>query len=83
MSSNESRIGEAVAALTARLTTWGVEDPHDKAHAYVTDMLRQGWRPAGIRYEPPPERPVRPAPPPPDLLATVRAQLRHRDEETA
>lgn len=43
--SRELQIAEAVASLTARLTTWAVDDASTKAHEYVNDMLRNGWRP--------------------------------------
>ena len=43
--SREQQIGEAVASLTTRLDGWGIDDAQTKAHEYVTDMLRNGWRP--------------------------------------
>lgn len=54
--SSDHKIGEAVASLTARLTTWEVEDPMVKAHEFVRDMLDNGWRPTGAFVD-------RPAPP--------------------
>lgn len=53
MKSDEARIAEAVASLRHRLDSWGVEDPHDKAHCYVNDMLRAGWRPRSRALEEP------------------------------
>lgn len=53
MTSDEVRIGEAVAALRARLEAGPVENPAAFAHEYVTDMLRQGWRPRALAVETP------------------------------
>lgn len=61
MRADELRFAEAIAALTARLESWGVEDPHAKAQQYVTDMRRNGWRPSGPReVDPPPTGAVSP-----------------------
>lgn len=50
MRSEEARIGEAVASLTARLTAWGVDEPAAKASDFIHAMLREGWRPRAPRY---------------------------------
>lgn len=42
----QAKIGDAIASLTARLDAWQVPDPSIKAHEFVNDMLRNGWRPA-------------------------------------
>ena len=76
MKSDEQKIAEAVAALTARLTTWGVEEPHDKAHTYVSDMLRNGWRPRAAPVELPPMRPPERAADPARYIQAARAALR-------
>ena len=55
MKSDEVRIAEAIASLTARLESWNVDEPNDKAHGYVTDMLRHGWRPRAAPVETPPK----------------------------
>lgn len=46
MKSREQLIGEAVASLTARLDAWAGEEPREIAQTFITDMLRNGWRPA-------------------------------------
>jgi hypothetical protein len=55
MTSDEARIADAVAALRARLTAWGIEEPDAKAAEYVHDMLRNGWRPRARPVELPPD----------------------------
>lgn len=45
---DERRIGEAVAALSARLETWNVPEPTVKAERFVRDMIRNGWRPRAL-----------------------------------
>lgn len=45
--SSERKYAEAVAALTARLEAWGVEDAPMKAHEFMRDMAQQGWRAHG------------------------------------
>jgi hypothetical protein len=49
MSADEVRFAEAVASLTARLSTWGVEESASRAEQFVRDMLHQGWRPRAPR----------------------------------
>lgn len=78
MAADEVRIAEAIASLTARLETWAVEDPHAKAHAYITDMVRNGWRPRALPVHAPP-MPGRISPPTDDYRR-VRAALRAREE---
>lgn len=56
MTSSEQRIGEAVASLTARLTSWAVEEPMVKAHEFIRDMLDNGWRPTGAYRDKEPPR---------------------------
>lgn len=73
MTSDEVRFAEAVAALTARLESWGVADPHDKAHQFVVDMRRNGWRPNVPSVYVAPNRTA--TPPPADLLAETRAAI--------
>ena len=46
MRSVEALVGEAVAQLTVRLEKWGVDDSTARAHEFIQDMLRAGWRPA-------------------------------------
>lgn len=72
MTNKEARIGEAITSLTTRLETWGVDEAREKAHAYVHDMLRHGWRPDGYRHNPPPAKPLNVTPASPDVLATLR-----------
>lgn len=48
MSSEEVRIGEAIAALRARLEAWDVPDATEKAEQFVRDMIRNGWRPRAL-----------------------------------
>lgn len=48
MKSEEARIAEAIAALTARLESWRVDDAREKATEYVRDMIRNGWRPRAL-----------------------------------
>ena len=48
MKSEEARIAEAIAALTARLESWQVDDAREKATEYVRDMIRNGWRPRAL-----------------------------------
>ena len=45
---DERRIGEAVAALSARLDAWDVPDATEKAEQFVRDMIRNGWRPRSL-----------------------------------
>lgn len=49
----EAAHGEAIQALAARLEQWGVDDALAKAHDYVRDLVREGWRPRGPRCEDP------------------------------
>jgi hypothetical protein len=74
MRSDEVAIAEAGASLTARLESWGVEDAGQKAHQFVTDMLRNGWRPRARAIETPTYRAQR-TPPPADLIAAMRADI--------
>ena len=48
MKSEEARIAEAIAVLTTRLDTWGVDDAPARAADYVRDMVRNGWRPRAL-----------------------------------
>lgn len=43
--------GEAIAALTTRLEQWGVEEASVRAHEFVRDLIREGWRPRAPRCE--------------------------------
>lgn len=77
MKSDEARIAEAIASLTARLTSWQVEDAPARAHEFVTDMLRFGWRPTA----PATVHSLRPdvtTPAPPEFRA-ARAAMRRDD----
>ena len=82
MKSHEARIAEAVASLTHRLDSWGVDDAGNKAHEFVQLMLRNGWRTTRAELDPPPPRP-RPAETTTRdaALAECRAAI-HRTEET-
>lgn len=73
MTSHEARIGEAVASLTARLNSWGVDEPTQKAHDFVRDMLRNGWRPTAAYVEP---TPTNPRPIDPDRARQLAAEAR-------
>ena len=42
---------EAIAALTHRLEQWGVADAPERAHEFVRDLIREGWRPRAPRCE--------------------------------
>lgn len=42
---------EAIAALTTRLHAWGVDDAAERAHEFVRDLIREGWRPRAPRCE--------------------------------
>lgn len=77
MKSHEARIGEAVASLTARLGAWGVDDAAEKAHEFVSDMLRNGWRTTPAYVEPTPTN-VRPIDPQRarELAGQARAAIR-------
>ena len=55
MTSSEQRIAEAIASLTSRLEAWSVDDAATKAHEFVRDMLRNGWRTTPARVEPLPD----------------------------
>lgn len=44
MKSSEARLGEAIASLTTALDHEGIEDAGRKAHDFMTELLRQGWR---------------------------------------
>ena len=44
---NEQRIGQAVAALRARLEGWGAPDPDAKATDLLHELQTLGWRPTG------------------------------------
>ena len=48
MKSEEALVGEAVAALRARLDAWDVPDATEKAEQFVRDMIRNGWRPRSL-----------------------------------
>lgn len=78
MKSNEARIAEAVASLTARLEAWGVADAAEKAHAYVNDMLREGWRPRALPV--PSVAPTVGKCPPSEDYRAARANLAGRPE---
>lgn len=72
MKSNEQKIAEAIASLTARLTEWGVEGAPAKAHEFVRDMLDNGWRTTRAeRLVPPPGRPADP-----ETRSSIAEQLR-------
>ena len=85
MKSHEAAVADAIAALTARLASWAVDEPAQKAHEYVHDMLRHGWRPRAAR--PIDEPPPKPQPADPETrqraIEAARAALRPRHEETA
>jgi hypothetical protein len=51
MRSHEARVGEAAAALRARLDARGIEDAAAMASDFVHDMLRNGWRPSARPVE--------------------------------
>jgi hypothetical protein len=72
MRSEEARIGEAVAVLTARLDAWGVDDAATRASEYVRDMVRQGWRPRALPVETGPTRPPQADAVPADAVPTYR-----------
>lgn len=56
------KYSEAIAALTHRLKTWGVDDPETKARAFMHDLACQGWRGTPVEVTPPPSgRPADPA----------------------
>lgn len=73
MSSDEVKFAEAVASLTARLNSWGIEGAAEKAEVFMRDMIHHGWRARGLatvhHLEPPGGTP------PPDL-GDVRAKLK-------
>lgn len=54
MRSDEARVAEAITSLTTRLETWGIHDATTKAHDYINDMLRAGWRPRAREVWQPP-----------------------------
>ena len=68
MPSHEVRFAEAITSLTARLEAWGVEEARDKAHGFVTDMVRHGWRPSAPKVYELPSRPEVGAPPTPEYV---------------
>lgn len=76
MKSHEARVGEAVAALRARLESWGIDDAATKASEYVNDMLREGWRPKAPPVHQPPGQ-VRHG------RLTAEQTARHADEARA
>lgn len=79
MKSHEALIGEAVASLTARLESWHVDDAATRAHEYVHDMLRAGWRPTARPAGPPPDSGDRCPDPIPYIQQARDAIRRHRE----
>lgn len=51
MRSEEARIGEAVASLTARLSNLGAPEPAPLANDIIHELIREGWRPRAPRIE--------------------------------
>lgn len=75
MTADEVRFAEAIASLTARLQAWHVPEPHEKAQAFVSDMIRAGWRPRALAVATPAVDRRPSAPPPADLLDALRASI--------
>lgn len=75
------KYSEAIAALTHRLTTWGVDDAETKARAFMHDLACQGWRATPLEVTPP--RVTRPAAPETRQAAidAARAELARRTPE--
>jgi hypothetical protein len=83
MKSEEARIAEAIAALTARLESWQVDDALQKAAEYVRDMVRNGWRPRALAATPPaPTRPDLRCLPTPEYLAARQAATQPPTRDT-
>lgn len=77
MTNEQRAISEAIAALRARLETWGVEEAPIKAEGYVRDMIRNGWRPAALPVTVPTSHDHTP---PPDHYRAARLALKGRTE---
>lgn len=75
MKTQAQKYSEAVAALTHRLTEWGVDDPEAKARDFMHAMACQGWRATPFEAVKPPA--VRPAAPETreQAIAAARAAL--------
>lgn len=76
MKADEVRFAEAVASLTARLEAWNVEEATEKAHAFMRDMLHNGWRPRALATV----HQINPDGTPPPDLDEVRAKLKAEAE---
>jgi hypothetical protein len=83
MKTQAEKYSDAIAALTHRLTSWGVDDAETKARQFMHDMTCQGWRATPIDVTPPPT--VRPAPPETrqQAIRAARANIRNTPQEEA